>query len=89
MRRGVHDHLRFGEGEIDFPPVLATLRGRLPVMPDAEIAILVETWVGYSPTYSVGLADFTFQDLVVTRPRFAGQLCTNSSNTGGLATATC
>jgi sugar phosphate isomerase/epimerase len=23
MRRGVHEHLRFGEGEIDFPPVLA------------------------------------------------------------------
>ena len=25
MRRGVHDHLMFGEGEIDFPPVLAKL----------------------------------------------------------------
>ena len=26
MRRGVHDHLMFGEGEIDFDPVLRTLR---------------------------------------------------------------
>lgn len=26
MKRGVHDHLMFGEGEIDFPPVLETLR---------------------------------------------------------------
>jgi sugar phosphate isomerase/epimerase len=26
MRRGVHDHLMFGEGEIDFGPVLGTLR---------------------------------------------------------------
>jgi L-ribulose-5-phosphate 3-epimerase len=26
MRTGVHDHLPFGEGEIDFPPVLAALR---------------------------------------------------------------
>ncbi|MET8677367.1 sugar phosphate isomerase/epimerase family protein [Streptomyces sp. NPDC004647] len=26
MRRGAHEHLRFGEGEIDFPPVLAALR---------------------------------------------------------------
>ena len=26
MRRGVHDHLMFGDGEIDFPPVLAKLR---------------------------------------------------------------
>ncbi|MEU9671388.1 EboA domain-containing protein [Streptomyces bobili] len=25
MRRGVHEHLEFGEGEIDFPPVLAAL----------------------------------------------------------------
>ncbi|MET7934301.1 sugar phosphate isomerase/epimerase family protein [Streptomyces sp. NPDC005322] len=26
MRRGVHEHLPFGEGEIDFPPVLEALR---------------------------------------------------------------
>jgi sugar phosphate isomerase/epimerase len=26
MRRGVHDHLMFGEGEIDFAPVFAALR---------------------------------------------------------------
>ncbi|MCF6526167.1 sugar phosphate isomerase/epimerase [Streptomyces sp. JJ36] len=26
MRRGVHEHLPFGEGEIDFPPVLGALR---------------------------------------------------------------
>lgn len=25
MHRGIHDHLRFGEGTIDFPPVLAAL----------------------------------------------------------------
>ena len=26
MRRGVHDHLMFGEGDIDFPPLLACLQ---------------------------------------------------------------
>lgn len=26
MRAGVHDHLMFGEGEIDFPPILKTFR---------------------------------------------------------------
>jgi len=26
MREGVHDHLMFGQGEIDFPPVLAALK---------------------------------------------------------------
>ncbi|MEX0612526.1 MAG: TIM barrel protein, partial [Pirellulales bacterium] len=25
MRSGVHEHLMFGEGEIDFPPVIAAL----------------------------------------------------------------
>jgi sugar phosphate isomerase/epimerase len=25
MRRGTHEHLEFGKGEIDFPPVLAAL----------------------------------------------------------------
>lgn len=66
--------------------VLASLRSNLPVMPDNEMAILVETWVGYSPTYSVGLEDFIFTDLVVTRHRFSSQLCINSSNSGALAT---
>ncbi|MGW4149959.1 sugar phosphate isomerase/epimerase, partial [Streptomyces albogriseolus] len=28
MRRGVHEHLPFGDGEIDFPPVLAALAAR-------------------------------------------------------------
>jgi sugar phosphate isomerase/epimerase len=27
MNRGVHEHLEFGDGEIDFPPVLAALAG--------------------------------------------------------------
>lgn len=26
MRRGIHEHLMFGEGEIDFPPVVSTLQ---------------------------------------------------------------
>ncbi len=70
--------------------LLATLRNQLPVMPNSETAILVETWVGYHPTYSVGLQDFVFNDLVVTRPRLSGgQTCTNSSNSGDFLTRTC
>lgn len=68
--------------------MLAQLRGNLPRMPNNEIAILVETWVGYHPTYSVGLQDFTFSDLVVTRPRFASMLCRNINN-GDATTRTC
>jgi hypothetical protein len=44
----------------------------------------------YIPIYRNGLSDMTFDDFVVTRPRFAGQLCWNSSNTStSQSTATC
>jgi hypothetical protein len=66
------------------------VRSRLPRMSNGDIAILVETQVGYSPAFSVGLQDFTFEDFVVTRPRIGGgQICTNSSNSGTFATRTC
>jgi hypothetical protein len=68
---------------------LGTLRDFLPDMADNDIAILTETWVGYEPAFDVGIQPFTFSDLVVTRPRFASQLCWNSVNDGTLATATC
>ncbi|WP_017928986.1 TadE/TadG family type IV pilus assembly protein [Limimaricola hongkongensis] len=57
--------------------LLAGMRDELPVMPDHEIATLVETWVDYSPVFDVGIVPFTFEDRVVTRLRFAGQLCFN------------
>jgi hypothetical protein len=61
----------------------------LPVMPAGEVAILTETWVGYRPAAAV-IDPFTFRDFVVTRPRFAGQLCWNNLNTGGtMATGIC
>jgi len=43
----------------------------LPVMPDGETVIVVQTWVVHEPVFSVGLDAFEFEDFVVTRPRFA------------------
>jgi sugar phosphate isomerase/epimerase len=37
MRRGVHEHLMFGDGEINFPPVLAALRAI-----DSDVGVHVE-----------------------------------------------
>ncbi len=79
---------RGGVAELDTAG-LAQLRSIMPAMPNRDIGILVETWVDYLPGYEVGLDPFTFEDKVVTRPRFAGQLCWNSSNNGGPSTATC
>ncbi|SDE40824.1 TadE/TadG family type IV pilus assembly protein [Limimaricola pyoseonensis] len=69
---------------------LAGLRGELPVMPHREVGMLVENWVDYMPLFDgTGLEPFTFENRVVSRPRFAGQLCWNSDAAGGIATAIC
>ena len=43
----------------------------VPVMPDGESLILVQTWVDYEPNFSIGLGGFTFENTIFTRPRFA------------------
>jgi hypothetical protein len=66
---------------------LNEVRAELPDMPNLEVATLVETWTDYTPIFDVGLAPFTFEDRVVTRLRFAGQLC--YSVTGTVSDALC
>lgn len=68
---------------------LAGLRDILPVMPGGEIAILTRSRVHYQPVYEIGLDDFTFDEYTVTRPRFAPQLCWNTSATAPASTAVC
>ncbi len=54
----------------------------IPVMPHGEIVLVVETKVDYKPSFSVGLADFTFEHIVTTRPRFApDQICYSHNGT--------
>ncbi|MFT6531278.1 MAG: hypothetical protein ACJASC_000807 [Limimaricola cinnabarinus] len=61
---------------------LEQMRDQLPVMPDGEVATMVESWIDYTPLFDVGLDPFTFEEVAVTRPRFAGQLCFNDSLAG-------
>lgn len=53
---------------------ISTIEGQLPVMPDQERVIVVETWLDWSTPFNVGLDDMTMENLVVTRPRFAPQV---------------
>jgi len=48
---------------------------QIPIMADSDTAIIVETWAYYVPTANVGLPAVTFDNFVVTSPRFAPQLC--------------
>jgi len=68
---------------------LDDLEDRLPVMPDGEIVILLQTRMVYEPSFSIGLDAFTFDNFIVTRPRFSPQLCYNSVEDGDNSTATC
>ncbi len=46
-----------------------SVKSRLPVMPDGETVVLVQTEVNYSPLFNVGYGDRKLQQFVVTRPR--------------------
>lgn len=47
----------------------------IPIMADSDTAILVETWSYYEPTVDLGLPSVVFDNVIVTSPRFAPQLC--------------
>ncbi|MDP5216636.1 pilus assembly protein [Ruegeria sp. 2205SS24-7] len=51
---------------------LAEIRDRLPIMPDEERVILVETSNTYVPPFAVGVNITDMENLVFTRPRFTG-----------------
>ena len=57
----------------------------IPVMPHLETLIVVQTWVDYEPNFSIGMAGFSFENTIFTRPRFAPNgICYshNGSNAG-------
>lgn len=68
---------------------MTDIQNRLPVMVDEEIAVLTETWVSFQPSDLVGMTNMVFYEPIVTRPRFAGQLCWNPIENGTVATAVC
>ncbi|MFC0002798.1 sugar phosphate isomerase/epimerase family protein [Micromonospora siamensis] len=55
MRRGVHEHLEFGTGEIDFPPVLAALA---EVGYRGLVAVELPRHSHAAPTVAAGSLDF-------------------------------
>lgn len=48
---------------------LAQMTARLPIIPDDDTLIVVETSAHCDPVLDVGIADFDYETLVVTRPR--------------------
>ncbi len=53
---------------------------KIPVMPDGEVLIIVQTWVDYEPNFAVGLETFSFENTVFTRPRDSPRMFCYSHN---------
>ncbi len=68
---------------------LAALRDYIPIMPDGETVIIVETLLDYEPLWDqVGLAAQTFSSFIVVRPRFAPKVVYEGVGTGGSSNVT-
>lgn len=56
------------------------LRNSLPVMPDGEHVMVVETFVKYDPPFNTGLSNREIHNFVFTRPRYAPQVLWSSGS---------
>ncbi|KIN63973.1 hypothetical protein Z946_2856 [Sulfitobacter noctilucicola] len=57
-----------------------TWQTKLPVLPDGERIMLVETWSEYDPPFATGLERREITNFVFTRPRFAPRVCWEQCN---------
>lgn len=53
---------------------------RLPIIPDGERIMLVETWDRYDPPFKTGLEQQIIHNFVFTRPRYAPRVCWETCN---------
>ena len=52
-----------------------TYRDRIPVMADNSTVVIVETKIDYKPGFDVGIPNHSFDNFVVTRPRYERKIC--------------
>lgn len=53
---------------------------KLPIIPDNERIMLVETWSSYEAPFKTGLEEREITNFVFTRPRFAPRVCWTQCN---------
>ncbi|MGR3513630.1 MAG: TadE/TadG family type IV pilus assembly protein [Paracoccaceae bacterium] len=63
-----------GRGGLSGLTNLSSLEDRIPPMHDGEWLIIVESEQEWVPFFQVGLSDYRFFDVSITRPRFSGTL---------------
>lgn len=53
---------------------------RLPVMPDNQHIIVVESWIKYKPPFKTSLGEQEINHFVFTKPRYAPNVCWEDCN---------
>ena len=57
-----------------------THTAQIPVMPEGDSVVLVETYMAYEPIFSMGLGARWFDTFITTRPRFAAKVGFQGAN---------
>ena len=71
-----------GQSNLTQEGINETISPHIPIMADANSAIVVETWTTYDPIMDIGLAETDIYNIVVTAPRFSEQLIFEGINDG-------
>ncbi len=71
-----------GEDELDQEGIDVVVTPHVPIMADADTAIVVETWADFEPLMEIGLQDTEIYNIIVTAPRFSEQLLWEGLNDG-------
>ena len=66
--------LGYGQAGLSQEEVENKVTPNVPIMANADTAIVVETWSTYTPVLKIGLTETEIYNLVVTAPRFAGAM---------------
>lgn len=61
----------------------------VPLMYDGEVLVAVETWATWKPWARAGLFETTFNSFVVTRPRYAPQVCYSDNDDPDIGNIVC
>ena len=72
-----------GKQDLQQQDIASVVTPHVPIMADATNAIIVETWAEYDPVVDMGLTETDLYNIVVTSPRFAGQLMLEGVGDGG------
>ncbi len=72
-----------GMNDLTQGDIANTVTPHVPIMADESNAIIVEAWATYTPVIDMGLTQTELYNIVVTSPRFSGQLVLEGVGDGG------